>query len=662
MPRKSGSRYPDSVIDAGLSLLDDTPNRLRKDRDEQSEGIVDERLPELSLEMDNDDIIDLFQKRKLKWDNSDVKTQFVRQGEENERYILGEQYEQTRLEVQRPDVDNVLFEAMTTWLPEATKRNPEPTVTLKFNEEENDDSREYIKFVGANLAEIADVTKLKLELKTVAMHQELYLIGVVKMGWDGEEDIPSADAIRPEKLILDPDATINRKGYTGSFIGEFRTMEAGIMLDLLENNDGDAQGIAMIKKMIEDEEGTILKFIEWWENGFFCWTMGKQVLLKAKNIHWDYGVEGTPEKKSKITRKVKEEEVLAVEGVNHFKAPRMPYVFLSVFNLGKQPVDETSNITQNLANQDRVNSRNRQINKNVRKMNGGTIISLAASGIERDKVANVTRAEENGGTIAIPKGNPKDAIHHTQRQGLPADVYNDRDDMRNRVRDIWGTRGISTAGSLEDKTVRGKFANAARDGSRIGGSISQYLEQFADDIYNWMVQLLYVYDDTYIALGPERPKIIVSVKENSMLPKDAASIAAQATELAAAGLLSGLDLYKRLDDPNPEETAANAWLQANAPEVLYANDPRVAQVMQQRAEAAGAGEQKPPSVSIGFADLPPDGQAQAAKLAGINLHPEGIAAFNKAKNADEDDREEVKVERQFQRTSEQKAKETKPTS
>ena len=84
--------------------------------------------------------------------------------------------------------------------------------------------------------------------------------------------------------------------------------------------------------------------------------------------------------------------------------------------------------------------------------------------------------------------------------------------------------------------------------------------------------------------------------------------------------------------------------------------------MQQRAEAAGAAEQKPPSVSIGFADLPPEGQAQAAKLAGINLHPEAIAAFNKGKKDDDDARENVRVEAEFERTSQQKAQETKPTS
>ena len=42
---------------------------------------------------------------------------------------------------------------------------------------------------------------------------------------------------------------------------------------------------------------------------------------------------------------------------------------------------------------------------------------------------------------------------------------------------------------------------------------------------------------------------------------------------------------------------------------------------------------KPPSVSINFADLPPDGQLQAAKEAGIQLNPAGVIMQEVQKNA-----------------------------
>jgi len=211
-------------------------------------------------------------------------------------------------------------------------------------------------------------------------------------------------------------------------------------------------------------------------------------------------------------------------------------------------------------------------------------------------------------------------------------VYNDLVDTRRRLSDIFGTSGLSPTGVSKERTVRGKYQAENMDTDRIGGGVSEYLEQYADDIYNWFVQLLYVYDDNY-AVIPNKPKVIISVKEGSLLPKDSTTIANQAIELSAAGKMSILDLYKNLDYANPEELASNVWLEINAPEILYGSDPRVAQVMQQRQEAAeaSAGAPNPEdkvSQSISFKDLPPDGQAQLAKKAGIILAPEAIAAFN----------------------------------
>jgi hypothetical protein len=162
------------------------------------------------------------------------------------------------------------------------------------------------------------------------------------------------------------------------------------------------------------------------------------------------------------------------------------------------------------------------------------------------------------------------------------------------------------------------------DTDRIGGGISEYLEQLSDGLYNWFTQLLYVYDNTY-ALMPNKPRVKISVKEGSLLPKDSTTIANQAIDLATAGKMSTLDLYKKLDYPNPEELAANVWLEINAPEVLYEKDPRVAQVMQMRQDANKEPE-KSPSQSISFKDLPPEGQVQMAAKVGIVLDAEGIAA------------------------------------
>jgi hypothetical protein len=257
-------------------------------------------------------------------------------------------------------------------------------------------------------------------------------------------------------------------------------------------------------------------------------------------------------------------------------------------------------------------------------MNGGLVVSIERSGLTKDQAKGVTDALHKGGTVLIPTGTPRDAVDRFNAQGLPADIFNQLVDMRNRMRDIFGTRGSSAAGIESETTVRGKVINKTLDTDRIGGGISEYLEQLSDGLYNWFTQLLYVYDNTY-ALMPNKPRVKISVKEGSLLPKDSTTIANQAIDLATAGKMSTLDLYKKLDYPNPEELAANVWLEINAPEVLYEKDPRVAQVMQMRQDANKEPE-KSPSQSISFKDLPPEGQVQMAAKVGIVLDAEGIAA------------------------------------
>ncbi len=119
--------------------------------------------------------------------------------------------------------------------------------------------------------------------------------------------------------------------------------------------------------------------------------------------------------------------------------------------------------------------------------------------------------------------------------------------------------------------------------------MTEYLEQWADDWYNWLLQLLYVYDPGFQFIGGGvPPKVIVSVKEGSLLPKDSTSIANQAIELGTQNKMALVDMYKRLEYPNPEELAANVWLEINAPHLLYADNPKVQQALQMQAEAAAA--------------------------------------------------------------------------
>lgn len=587
----------------GFASLGDDVNKAKRDgAEEKTEGVVSKKLDELTLEMSNEDIIKLTDKWEDDWKNSPKKQTWEKQIEENEKYWLGKQHAGPQIDGERPTVDNLIFEALETYLPQATRRNPEPMVALDSTEKDESGNEQpahqkYVLKVKNRLADLGDKNHMRLKLKKGARHWSLFHLGVAKYGWDLDKDIPIVRIVRPHRIILDPDATIDEDGYTGDRIGEFRKLSASKILVLIDNdpeNKDAAEATKLITEKVGESVGTKINFIEWWTPEYMCWKLEKTILLKKKNPHWNYDRTETPEKTDLANPSLQVDDMGEVTaepvetiGINHFASPQMPYTFLSVFNLGDQPMDNTSLIQQNLSNQDTLNKRNKQIDNNADDMNSGIVISLAKAGLTQPQAKNVVKTLRKGGAVAIPDGIPREAIDRYPAPGLPPDIFNQLADTRNRLRDIFGIRGSSTAGLETEDTVRGKIVSRGMDADRIGGGLTEFLEQFSDGIYNWLLQLLYVYDTGFqFVPGARPPKIIVSVKEGSLLPKDSTSIANQALELAKMNRISNLDLYKRLEWPNPEELAANVWLEVNAPQLLYKDNPMVQEALAMAAAAA----------------------------------------------------------------------------
>lgn len=567
---------------------------------ENKEGVISQKLPELTLDMPNEDIVNLTDKWEKDWKESPKKSVWEKQIEDNEKYWLGEQIDKIQADKNRAHVDNILFESLETYLPQATRRNPEPLVALDSSEKGDNDTEDPVKTrfvakVKGKLSDLADKNKIRLKLKKGARHWAIYQLGVAKFGWDLDRDIPVVRIIRPKRMILDPDATIDEDGYTGDRIGEYRKLTATKILGIIGEEDKEA--VDKVKEMAkEGNMATVLQFVEWWTPEYTCWKLNKTIIYKKKNPHWNYDRTETPDPTDLASQGVQVDDYgnataqeMEIPGINHFSVPRMPYEFLTVFNLGDQPMDRTSLLGQNLSNQDTINKRNKQISKNIDDMNGGIVVSLARSGLTEAQASNVTKALRKGGVVTIPDGTPREAIDRYPAPGLPSDVFNQLADTRERLRDIFGIRGSSAAGLETEQTVRGKIMNKGADTDRIGGGVTEYLEQWADDWYNWFVQLLYVYDPSMQMLaGATPPKLIVSVKEGSLLPKDSTSIANQALELANMNRIATVDLYKRLEWPNPEEMAANVWLETNAPHLLYKNNPLVQEAIAMQQAAAQA--------------------------------------------------------------------------
>lgn len=543
-----------SILDGFFSLASGTNKAKQADTLETTEGAVSTLTPELTLEISDEELIIL----KKKWieDWTPYAAEIAKSQEDNEDYWRGKQFPGVMYNGKdRPLQDNVIFESLETFLPNVTRQNPEPMVT---GEDET-----LSKSVQQKLADLADILRLKLQLKRVARYWALYHLGVSKVAFDPDTNDVSLVTLRPQRLILEPDATINENmEYTGSYLGEYRDMAAWKLVKLYPKST------KVITEKVKGKMGTKVRYIEWWTDDYIFWTLDNEVLGKNKNPHWNYeGVGEDVDEFGQTTPK---------QPLNHFPVPKKPYIFLSIFNLGKHPFDDTGLIQQNLSQQDLVNKRHRQIDKNVDGLNGGWAISGEKTGLNKEEAEEAINAARLGGGLFIASGSVQEGVQKLIGEPLPPDVYNQMADTRTRMADSFGVRGSSARGIVDEKTVRGKILVKGQDGDR-ASFITEFLEQYSDQVFNWFVQFLYVYKPNEFQFGPP---LVVSVKEGSLIPKDAVTKANQAVELASAGLMSLLDLYTRLDDPNPQETAANAWLEKNAPEVLYASDPRVQQVVQ----------------------------------------------------------------------------------
>lgn len=547
----------------GYNSLSEDINKIAVEPD----ASIGTLLPELTLNMSDEDLIALARGWKKEW--SVFEPTIAKLQQENENYWLGHHSNQNK--DGKTPVDNLIFESLETFLPIATRPKAEPLVESDNTEEGNalaDKVRKMLAFK-------ADELSYNILLKQVARYWALYMLGVMKVGWSMKENDITCVAVRPQKLILDPSATIEHGEYTGYYIGELlEDMASDLVLRF------PAQS-SYIKDKVKDKMGTKVPYVMWSTDDYVFWTLDDEVLAKAKNPHWNYDTEETQETTDEYGYVT--QQSVPIQGRNHFKNRKKPYVFLSVFNLGKRPHDDTNLVQQNIALQDLINKRLLQIDRNADSANGGLIVSGDA--FTEEQASKAAKALRAGGTIWVPTGPVDASVKRDSGAPLPAFVYESLIDYRNELRNIFGTRGSTPQGTIGEETVGGKQIIKGQDTDRIGGGISTYLEQFSDNVFNWFVQLMYVYyDEPHSAsvLGAERAqeyislvnsemigKLSIGVKEGSMIPHDPSSQRGEALELWGAQGIDPITFFDRLEFPNPRESAKNLYLWMSDPIALF---------------------------------------------------------------------------------------------
>lgn len=532
-----------------LSLFKDVNKVDSGPAPETSEGVLGEELAELRLDMSDEELVRLSNKWEEQYTGYRATMEPI--WKENERYWLGKQHEDVEMiSKDRPPTDNRLFMSLETFLPLATRNNPEAT-TVADNSEPGIALAQKVQTM---LNWQADRLRLKLKIKQSVRFWALYHLGCAKVFWNVETNDFDTRSIRPQRLILDKDATIEEGVYTGAFLGEYRRDTAADLIGRFPNQAD------LITRECQGKMGSMIQYVEWWTPDYVFWRLKNTVLGKSKNPHWNYQDTVTS------TDEFGQQHQTIVPGKNHFEHRKMPYVFMSVFNLQEQPFDDTGLIKQNLGIQDTINRRWKQIDANANSVNG-TWVGMSQT-ISKDAMARI-KGKVNEKIWLDGDGNPN-GLRREAGPALPNFVFENMVDARQEIDNIFGTAGSNPQGIQQEDTVRGKILSRGLDADRVAG-VSEYIEQFADELFNWFVQMMYVYyDEPHVAslLGQDKAaqyvmldrtmfdqKLLVSVKSGSMIPTDPLTKRNEAVDLYTAKALDPITLFERLDFPNPRESA-----------------------------------------------------------------------------------------------------------
>lgn len=513
-------------------------------------GLAGEKEPILSLDIEDEVLLGMTKRWVREYEEyySEIKSR----QEDNYDYWKGKQ--KGSVGVNTRGTDNIIFESTETMLPIITRQNPEGVVEADGTKDGDFLCEGTMKI----LSKKADETSLKSKIKSAARHWALYFIGCFKMGWDVKTQDMYFQVIDPLKLILDPKGYFDGGEFLGKYIGEKKTATAQELADEFPKFADD------ITALVGGDMGTPMNYIEWWTNEYTFWQYQTIILDKRANPYWN----GETEKETMNAMGITGME--SVKGINHFASPKMPYAFLSVFNTGKQPHDETSLIEQCKSLQDIVNKRLRQIDKNADETNNGWVFNKDFSA---DQAKEAVDSLKNGGAIIAQTENIAESVQRMAAPQLASFVYDDMQDKRSQIYNIMGVRGSTAQGVISEETVRGKIQLKGQDVDRMSLIVEQ-IEQFVDHLYNLAVQTIYVYyteenairylgeqdGAVYIQLlkrGPSR-RLTVSVKEGSMIPKDPLTKRNEAMDLWNGKAISLESLYERLDDPDPKEQARKA--------------------------------------------------------------------------------------------------------
>ena len=378
-------------------------------------SVTDERAGEiedsLRLDIEDDELVDTIDER-IKACRKYYETEYdlYNQRKKNEIYRFGRQIAELEKANKLKDyeskgIDNVIYEIESTIKPLAMTQLPDLLVTPG---NQSDTSRSSSELLTQVIDSQIKNRNNRIVLAGAFQHRPVYRLGVIKCVWNPElaGGLGDYEFIRVHPDCIDFDHTCTESDTDKmSFVSQLchDTVE-GLLMKFPRAKD---KFIAQLQKdgiMGKSEtepknkaKATQIEYREVWltsykksEDGKYqriegtVWKYKDCILGKMKNPNFDYegeeqmftyeepGMETTKRAlrldemmQSMFTGQYPTSVTSQQVYNNYFKSPRKPYYFMTYESWGKQPLDETTHLEQNIKSQEILDKRTKQINETL---------------------------------------------------------------------------------------------------------------------------------------------------------------------------------------------------------------------------------------------------------------------------------------------------------
>lgn len=601
------------------------------------------RTDPLALDIDDSELVRIIDKRiedyKLFYKE---KYDLFNRRKKNETYYFGRQIEQKEKEndlkpYESRNQDNVLYEIEASIKPLAMSRLPDMIVVPGIDEEgQIQTAKDLTLAVDSEIKKRQNRRVLGLAFK----HLPIYFDGVIKARWDpelGDDGDYCYEVVHPDNVVFDHTCPTNNADDM-SYVAEALTLTVQEMVMRFPEKKEELykelkkKGLMLGETPTWKDLATPIKFWEIWSTWYkkkettvdqpapmtmeappepqvtredewervegVIWKFGTVILKKIKNPNYDwegetkyftYAVPGDETTKQEVnpqemlmsmmmgmpTPSVETEQVYH----NYFDMPKKPYFFLGYDQWGKQPLDETSRVEQNIRNQETLDKREKQINEKL-DMRGKHVFSKDG-GLKPDDIEKLDINDPNQDILI--EGDVNKTHSFIAPDPVTAQEFQDIMNTRDRMYSIAGSTSIR--GSLQTDVATSNQIAREADFTRADDLVEDTINAASEWMASWALQFIklrYTQKHLRRLMGAKGEAVFIKLHRDMVADgmevmikssgTDKLKAQRNAIEMAKLGppFTNPLDFFNDMDIADPEGRAERGMIFANDPAMYIA--------------------------------------------------------------------------------------------